>query len=331
MRTLYIVTGAEGHLGSTVVRHLLERGAAVRCLTYGPDNGALAGLEVERVPGDLRDPESLDALFAGTAGQDVRVLHAAGLVSIAGKMDPRLYDTNVLGTKHLLEACLRHGARRFVYASSVHAIPEKPAPQVIAEPEALDLQGVAGAYAKTKARATQLVFQSGHMGLEPVVVYPSGLLGPNDFSLRGHMTQLVLEYLRGRLPAGVRGGYDFVDVRDVAAGMVAAAERGRPGEGYLLTGHYAAISQLLELLHQASGQAPVRLTAPRWLALGAVPFLEGRSRRRGEPPLYTAYSLYTLGTNARFSHEKAAAELGYRPRPLEETAAAAVAWCQKYI
>ena len=150
-------------------------------------------------------------------------------------------------------------------------------------------------------------------GLDAGIVYPSGIIGPGDRGM-GSMTVMLRSFLRGRLPAGVCGGYDFVDVRDAAAGAVSCADSRRPGEGYILSGRYASIKDLLTLAGRLSGRRAPGLFLPRRLAGLAAPIFERRSIRRGEKPFFTPYSISVLGSNGNFSHKKASDELGYSPR-----------------
>ena len=165
-------------------------------------------------------------------------------------------------------------------------------------------------------------------GLDVRVVHPSGICGPYDYG-HGHLTQLVQDFCTGRLAAGVDGGYDFVDVRDVAAGILACCERGRPGECYILSGRYCTVRDVLAMLHRITGRRRVRVMLPLWLARAAAPLSEQYYRPLRQPPLYTAYSLYTLSSGARFSHAKAARELGYTTRPFGTTLADTVAWLRR--
>ena len=144
-----------------------------------------------------------------------------------------------------------------------------------------------------------------------MVVHPSGILGPYDRS-GNHLVQLVSDYLQGKLPACVTGGYDFVDVRDVALGCLLAAEKGRKGECYILSNRHYEVRELLGILRSVAGgrRLPV---LPMWMARAAAPGLQWLARLQKKRPLYTKYSLYTLRSNDKFSHDKATAELGYRP------------------
>lgn len=318
MKTLYIVTGAYGHLGNVVVRLLAKRGEWVRGLALPGDPAVSLPDGVEVIRGDICCPASLHPLFETEEPCRRVVIHAAGIVSIASKYQQKVWDVNVGGTANLLAFCRQYGVEKMVYVSSVHAIPERPEGQVVVETDHFDPDLVEGLYAKTKAEATALVLEAAKDGLPAVVVQPSGIVGPWDFG-HGHLNALVADCARGKLLAGVEGGYDFVDVRDVAAGVIAAADRGRVGECYILANRYFTVQEFLERCHLATGCKPIRHTLPLWFARATAPLSEIYYKIRKAPPLYTRYSLYTLETNAVFSWQKAADELGYRPRPMEET------------
>ena len=237
MKKIYIVTGANGHLGGTLVRMLSKRGEAVRGLVL-PGEAPQPFPHVRYYTGDVRDADSMRPLFADAEDAELLVLHTAGLVDIADAVSDRLYDVNVNGTKNMLALCREYGVRRLVYVSSVHAIPEEKSPAVLKEVASFSPERVTGGYAKTKAEATQAVLDAVQAGLDAVVVHPSGIIGPFD-TAGNHLVQLVRDYLRGALPACVRGGYDFVDVRDVAAGCLLALEHGHRGASYILSNrHY---------------------------------------------------------------------------------------------
>ncbi len=326
MKTIYIVTGANGHLGGTLARMLSKRGETVRGLVLAGENPvALAHVQYYR--GDVCDSDSLRPLFAPEEDAQLVVFHTAGLIDIADGDFAKLYDVNVNGTKNVLALCQEYGVRRLVYVSSVHAIPEEKRPAVLKEVGSFSPERVEGSYAKTKAAATQAVLDAVQDGLDAVVVQPSGIIGPFD-STGNHLVQLVSDYLRGALPACVRGGYDFVDVRDVARGCLLALERGTRGACYILSNRHYEIKELLDIVRKEAGgrRLPV---LPIGLARAAAPLLQWIARLRGRRPLYTAYSLYTLKSNDRFSHDKATAELGYRPRDLRDTLRDTVRWLRR--
>lgn len=181
MKNLYIVTGANGHLGSTLVRMLQRRGAEVRGLLL-PQEQAASHSRVTYYHGDVREKESLRPLFEDTGDTRVTVIHTAGIIDISEHVSPLLYDVNVGGTRNMVELCEEYRVYRMVYVSSVHAIPEKDKNCVLHEVRHFSPNEVVGGYAKTKAEATQIVLDAADHGLNAVVVHPSGILGPYDRS-----------------------------------------------------------------------------------------------------------------------------------------------------
>jgi dihydroflavonol-4-reductase len=321
---MVLVTGAAGHLGNTLVRELLERGERVRALILpGEDVSSLEGLELERVPGDILDPRRLREAMAGVE----TVFHLAAMISIQSGPDERLREVNVRGTWNVVREARAAGVRRFVYVSSIHALGRPPRGVPIDETVPFDPHNAEGEYDQTKAEASLIVQQEAAPGMEAVIVCPTGLIGPNDFR-ESEMGRLVRSWLKSGPHALVKGGFDFVDVRDVARGLLLAREAGRAGETYILGGTLVSLRELHRLVQAAAGTRPSLLTVPRWLALAAAPLAAAASRLAGRTPQFTSYSLRTISSNADISHEKAGRELGYRPRPLEQTIADTVAWWQ---
>lgn len=323
MKKRIVVTGAGGHLGSTILRLLHGSDAELFGLVL-PGERAPRFSGVRYIEGDVRDRESLRPLFEGEGMGPLYLIHTAGLIDIGREVSPALYAVNVEGTKNLLALCAEYQVERLVYVSSVHAIPEGGERTVLREVNRFSADQVVGGYAKTKAEATEAVLDAARMGLPAVVVQPSGILGPYDTS-GNHLVQMVSDYLRGKLPACVRGGYDFVDVRDVAAGCLSALTRGRAGECYILSNRRYELREVLGMVRRIAGGRKLPVF-PLALARMAAPAIQWRARRRGERPLYTSYSLHTLGTGDRFSHEKATRELGYHPRDLFLTLRDTVLW-----
>lgn len=318
----YVVTGAGGHLGNNVVRKLLSEGETVRALVYTEnDIRALEDVRCEKVRVNILNMEELKKAICP---QDT-VIHCAGMVSIATHKSDAVRNVNVLGTQNVIRVCKENGVKKLVHVSSVHAIPELPAGQTISEVASFDPETVTGYYAKTKAEATKCVLDAAKEGLNATVVHPSGIIGPGDFG-KGHLTQLVVDFVNGKLPACVKGGYDFVDVRDVASGILAATQQGRQGECYILSGNKREARDLLDIVgHICAIGKKIRML-PTFIARCAAPFFEAASKASGRAPLFTRYSLYTLHTNSLFSHQKATQELGYSPRSLEESLRDTVDW-----
>ena len=321
----YIITGANGFLGNNIVRELQNEDCEIRALVMPGDKlHSLDGLRCTLYEGDVTKPETLGEIFAVEDGSETVVIHCAAIVTVKSKFNQKVYDVNVGGALNVAEKALAIGAR-LVYVSSVHAIPER-GQKVIGETKEFDPELVVGQYAKTKAEtANALLKMSRERGLDVVIVHPSGMLGPHDFG-HSHLTQLVLDFCNGKLGACVKGGYDFVDVRDVAAGILSAAERGRTGECYILSNRYVEIKELLDTVSEVRGTKKIKVVLPMWLAKATAPLSEAYYALLKQPPLYTRYSLYTISTHVTFTHEKAVKELDFSPRPIRDTVSDTVAW-----
>ena len=325
MTSLYLITGAAGHLGSTIARQLVAQGKTVRGFDLNSAQNMPDG--VERYDGNITDPDSLTNFLARpNENTKLIVIHCAGLVTIVSHNDPRVYAVNVLGTKTVLTAAIEAGVDKYVQVSSVHAIPEQPSGQTITEVKDFDPARVIGLYAKTKAEASHYVMETATAaGLDFTIVHPSGLVGPYDDG-HGHISALVIDYCCGKLTSGVKGGYDFADVRDVATGVIAAAEKGESGECYILSNQYFQVKDLLDLTSQITHRKPIRNYLPIWFVKLTAPLSELYYKLRKVPPLYTSYSIYTLESNSSFSHDKATRELGYTTRPMRETLRDTIGW-----
>ena len=308
-----LVTGAAGHLGNNVVRALLAQGRTVRALTHAT-SASLAGLDVEKSQGDILDRASLDRAFEGVES----VYHCAALVSILPSDGPRVLRTNVLGPRNVVDACLAHGVKRLVHVSSVHALGPPRSNGVTDESCGPNLDPTAPAYDRSKTAGEEEIRAGIRRGLDAVTVNPTGIIGPHDYF--PHLTgRALITMYRGRLPMNIEGGFNWVDVRDVAAGALAAEARGRTGEGYLLSGHWASMPDIAQLMRDSTGRRGPRLVAPLWLARLGLPFLSAWAKLTRQAPLYTAPSLRALTEHRACSSAKAGAELGFAPRPLAQT------------
>lgn len=327
MNELYLITGAAGHLGTAIVRRLLELQKNVRVLVL-PDEKNIPEGDIQVCYGDVRNKASLTAFFDNPQQKELIIIHCAGIVSIASKYQQQVYDVNVLGTKNIVELSKQNQVKKLIYVSSVHAIPENEDGEIISEVSEFNPDDVVGLYAKTKSEATNYVLQATKEGLDASVVHPSGISGPFDHG-RGHMTALVIDYYKGRLTSVVDGGYDFGDVRDVADGIIACAEKGGKGECYILSNEYFTIKEILDMLHQITGKKEIKRLLPLWFVKIVASPAELYYKILKRPPLFTPYSIYTLNTNANFSHEKASLELGYRTRQMEKTLVDTVDWLRE--
>ena len=326
MKTVYLVTGAAGHLGNTIVNILANEGKDVRALVLPTDCAAVQLPAQAAVhTGDVCDKDSLRPFFAKNEDARYIVIHTAGIVTIASKFRQAVYDVNVTGTENIVNLCCEYAMDKLIYVSSVHAIPELSNKQVISEVSTFHPEDVKGLYAKTKSEATAYALDAADRGLDVSVVHPSGICGPYDYG-HGHMTQLVLDFYKGRLTAGIKGGYDFVDVRDVAYGILACCEKGKPKECYILSNRYFSVEDMFKVFHEVTGKKKIRTILPMWFAKATAGMSELYYKILERTPLYTAYSLYTLSSNSNFSHGKADRELGYTTRPMVETVSDTVDW-----
>lgn len=288
------------------------------------DARAVEGLAVQRAFADTADPDSLARAMQGV---DV-VYHTAAQISIDGDRGGTVTQTNVEGTRNVLSAALRADVRRVIHFSSIHAIDAHAAAEVNESlGDACELASKVPAYDRSKALGEREVHEAIARGVDAVIVNPSAIIGPYDFK-PSRVGRLLIDLYYRRMPSLVSGGYDWVDVRDVAESAIAAEHRGRTGERYLLSGTYATLAHLAELAASVTGVRPPRFVAPLWLAKVVVPFARALSRISRSEPLFTAEALRALGAVHSVSSRKATTELGHSPRPLEESVRDTYAWLE---
>jgi len=319
---MILVTGATGHIGNVLVRKLVEKGEKVRALIWrDEDITPIQGLDVEKVMGDVLDPISLKAALKGVE----KVFHLAGIISIMPGDQSFVRRVNVEGTRNILAAARQAGVRRLVYTSSIHAIRRAPCGVVIDESLPFDLDNPYGTYDRSKAEASLEVQKAAAEGLDAVIVCPTGVIGPYDY--RGsEMGSVILDAALGKPSPYVDGAYDFVDVRDVADGMILAEEKGEKGESYILSGQRISVRYLLETVREVTGKAFTRVKIPLNLAEFAARFTPTYYRLSKARPRFTPYSLEVLQSNSAISHAKATRQLGYHPRTLYESIADTARW-----
>lgn len=312
---MILVTGATGHIGNVLVRELTSRGEKVRALVLpGEPCDSLSGLSLEIVGGNILHPGTLDRWM-----KDVRlVYHLAGIISILPGDEEIMYRVNVEGTRNVARAALKAKVKRMVHVASVHAFRKEPLGATMDEETPLALESEAGTYDRTKAEGMQAVLEAAGAGLDAVIVCPSGVIGPHDY-FGSEMGALLKTLATSRLHFMIKGAYDFVDVRDVVQGMILAAEKGGKGEKYILSGDQVSLQWLSEKTQQITGRRSSPVLVPTKVALFFSRYTQHFYRLLNKTPLFTTYSLKTIIGNSRFSRAKAERELGYRPRPLEES------------
>jgi len=316
---LALVTGGGGRLGNVLVRRLIENGQKVRVLEPGPLPESLAGLEIEFMQGSV-----LDAGDVGRAvdGVDV-VYHLAAKIDLSPKKDPMMFTINVEGTRMVVNACLSRGLR-LVHTSSHHALEREPLDQPLTEDKPLALTEKCD-YHRSKAIGETIVLDACERGLDAVIVNPGSMIGPHDYE-PSMIGAVLIDMYFGRVPVLLEMLSDYVDVRDVADGMIAAAEKGRRGERYLLTGDVIPVMEMVSLYAELTGAKVPGRALPLWVGWVLLPFALAGSAVTKKEPFITGDMLRASVSNEVVSHDKAHRELGYTIRTLRESLTDAVAW-----
>lgn len=325
---VYLVTGAAGFLGSNICAQLLDRGERVRAFVLQGDKAAqYLSKEVEIFYGNLCDKASLEPFFAVDEGVHTICIHVASMVTVNPYYRKTVLDVNVGGTENIVDMCIEHKeCDKLVYVGSTGGIPELPRGQKIKEATNINLDKVEGWYSKSKAMATNNVFTAiEQRGLKACVVYPTGILGPNDYAI-SETTSTVIKIIKGEMPVGIDGSFNMVDVRDLAAGCIAAADKGRIGEGYILGNDVIRFKTLNKILVKESGCKPIKFFLPIKIAEMIAKRLEKKAAKTGQMPMMTTFSVYNLKRNNQFDYSKAERELGYKTRPIEETLRDQIKW-----
>lgn len=326
--TIYLVTGAAGFLGTNVCHQLLGRGERVRAFVLEGDKSAkFIPKDVEIVYGNLCDKSSLELFFSVEEGVETVCIHVASMVTVNPNYNKLALDVNVGGTENIIDLCLEHKeCRKLVYVSSTGVIPELPFGQKIKEVKEVNLDLLEGWYSKSKAMATNNVYTAiKTRGLKACVVYPTGILGPNDPAI-SETTSTVIKIIKGEMPIGINGSFNLVDVRDLAAGCISAADKGKIGEGYILGNEVISFKELNKILVKESGCKPIKFFMPIWMAEFIARRMEKKAAKTGQIPLMTTFSVYNLKRNNQFDYSKAQNELGYTTRTIQETISDQVQW-----
>ncbi|MFC1897005.1 NAD-dependent epimerase/dehydratase family protein [Chloroflexota bacterium] len=320
---MIVVTGATGHIGNVLVRELVTRGQTVRALVLPDDDlRPLLGLNTEIVHGDVTDLRSLESTFIGAN----LVFHLAGIVTIMSSMKKVLERVNVGGVRNVVAACRATGVDRLIYTTSIHAIAEPPHGTVIDETQPFDPDRVLGDYARSKARATLLLFDEvSKGGLDAIICCPTGVIGPWDYGI-SNMGQLILDFASGHLKSYVRGAYDFVDVRDVARGLILAAEKGQSGRHYIFSSAQVQVPELMKELERNIGYPAPTYEIPPIIARAAGVLATVYYRLIRRRPVFTAYSIDVLRSNSQVSSARAREELGFTTGPWQDSIHDHVEW-----
>src|SRR5271165_1073566 len=316
-----LVTGAAGFLGSHVTRQLVARGESVRVLMRASSsNRAISDLPLEYVTGDLRDAASLERAMAGVQ----RVFHVAADYRLWAKRKQDIYDSNVGGTKNLLEAAKRAGVEQLIYTSTVATI-AVDRPQLPNEFTDAKLEEMVGHYKRSKWMAEREALDAAKSGLPVIVAMPTTPVGPWDWKPTP-TGKLIVDFLNGKMPGYVETGLNFVGVEDCASGHLLIAERGKIGERYLLGAENVTLKALLDTLAQITGLSAPKLKIPHGLALTAAYAETAFSRLLGREPQIPVEGVKIARHMMFVDASRAQRELGFQTAPVAAALDRAVRW-----
>ena len=307
-----LVTGASGHVGLTLIQKLLESGRTVRALDIRT-NPILEKLPVEFIQGDLRQPDTIENAFRNVES----VFHLASYISIQMYEWPILEAINVKGVQTVLDFCKKYEVPRYVHFSSIEALDVNPKSQPIDETNALVPNDFWLPYPRSKARGHRLVLKAIEEGLNGVIIYPTAIIGPNDYTMRAANQSLVpIAIGKSRLLPNL--GYDFVDVRDIADGTLLAEQKAPKGAAYILGNQRFSMVELGTKICKIMG-LPMPSALPAWIVPLSAPFLEYSAKLTNKTSMVTRASIYPVTQSHEISHRKATNELGYSNRSIDQT------------
>lgn len=317
-----LITGANGFVGSAVVRALLHRGYEVRALVrQTSDTANLAGLDIDIAHGDLLEPPSLARALRGCEG----LFHVAADYRLWAREPREILQANLRGTHNVLLAAQRCGVRRIVHTSSVATLCLHHDGTPADEDAPAHLADMIGTYKRSKFLAEALVRRCAHAEQDIVIVNPAAPVGPRD-AKPTPTGRMVLDAARGRMPAYVDTGLCIVHVDDVAAGHVLAFERGQRGRRYILGGENLSLRDILAAIAELRGRRPPRIRLPHSAVLPVAHVAEAWARISGKAPNLTVDGARLARHRMYFSSARAEAELGWHARPAREALADAIQW-----
>ncbi|MDR4467435.1 MAG: NAD-dependent epimerase/dehydratase family protein [Nitrospira sp.] len=321
-----LVTGATGFVGAAVVRALLNSGVNVRVIArQGSDPSNLRSVQVEQVLGDLRDKTSLREALTGCR----HLYHVAAHYALWARDPSIFYDINVVGTRNLLEAAREVGIERTVYCSTIGAIGLPPGGGLGTEETPVSLEQMAGHYKRSKYLAEQEVHKLAKEGLPVVIVNPSAPVGERDVKPTP-TGQIIVDFMKGRMPAYIETGMNIIDVNDVATGHLLAMEKGRQGERYILGSTNLLLREVFEILSKLTGVKAPALKLPRGAVLPLAYLNHWFANLTGLPPRIPLEGVKMAKYKMHYDCSKAVRELGLPQNPPEIALEKAVRWFKSH-
>lgn len=315
------ITGISGHIGNNVARALNKNGHTIKALVQNIQSKSIQDIDAQYISGDLFNSAALDTLLEDVSA----VIHIAGKISMHSKDRDEIYKVNIEGVNSVIEACKRNKIRKIIHFSSIHAhtplglnhAMNESTPYIMEEDIAYDY---------SKSIGEQLMLNARSNGIDVSIVNPTAVIGPNDFapSLSGKM---MMDVYTGKLSSLVKGGFDWVDVRDIANAIVNIIERDIKNEKFILSGHWMEFKDLGNLICSEKGSNYKGFISPIYLAKIGLPFISIWAKFSGTDPLYNYESLKAIEEGSKINdHGNAKRILNYNPRPLKETIYDSIEW-----
>ncbi len=315
----YIVTGCTGYVGNVFTKKLMADGCKVIGFARSEKkaNRVFGDNKPQMVYGDVTKRSDVEALFE-VAGEGAVVIHTVAKVSIGEASKAELQSVTVDGTSNVVAASVGNKVKKFIHISSTEALPKGIDLNLDLVNYAPNPKRTKKGYGRAKSMADQIVCNAvKEHGLDASILMFASVLGPGDYG-KSHMSQMFIDYIEGRLPASIKGGYNDFDIRDVADVLPAIVEKSRAGEAYIFAHQPSKINDSLDAISEKLGTKKL-VSLPIWLAYVGAPFLSLDAKIKKKRPLYTTAALSTLKEKADFPIDKAVKEFDYNPRPLKET------------
>lgn len=314
----YIVTGCTGYVGNAITKKLLDAGCDVIGLARSEEkvNKVFKDKSPKIVYGDIRNVDDLEKLFVGD--KPFVIFHTVAYVTIGEGDKKELFDVTVGGTENMINVSLKHNVHKFLHISSSEALPEKFKLNKDLSNYFPNPKKARKGYSRAKSMADVAILDAYNKNHLPAcLLLLAGVLGPGDYSLT-HMSQMMIDYVKGNLPASINGGYNDFDIRDFTDVLFQIIDKARSGESYIFANRPDKINEVLEYVGNMFNKKPL-MTLPLWTAYLGLPFLWLGSKITRQRPLYTLSSLASLKADTDFPLDKVINEFGYNPRPLKET------------